>query len=314
MTARRGLFVRNIGTASTTPVEARLAMAGLLAQTSPGVPRNGLLQQSDKNVVKGNPSTSPPSYDVSAVQPVINRAINDGVYVFALTGTTNAPTTVAPVSGSRIDLIWVKQNDAEKGDADNMAVVGVTQGTAAATPTRPTASVPDGALIIASAVVTAGATATNGAGWTITQEWQHTWARQAPARIAEFTAGPLNVAANTLYGPGTLTLDTSDNSQNADFAAPDIADCILLKEDGLYRIQVYMVSSDTAIKPGWISLRNKAETTVYTEHTIANPGTGGGTDIFLEKWFPAGTIFRPRIYLTQAWPNVSTRIRVVKDK
>lgn len=314
MTARRGLFVRNVGTVATTPVEARLALAGLIAEVSPGVPRSGLLAQPDKNVVKGNPSTSPPSYDVSACNPVINRAVNDGVYNFTMTGTTNVPTTVAPSSGSRIDLIWVKQNDTEKGDADNQAVLGVTQGQPAPSPTRPTASVPEGALVIASAVVSAGATATNGSGWVITQEWQHTWARQAPARIAEFTAGPLNVAANQLYGPGALTLDTSSNSQNADFAAPDIPDCILLKEDGLYRIYVYMVSSDTAIKPGWISLRNKAETTVYTEHTIASPGTGGGTDIALEKWFPAGTIFRPRIFLTAAWPNVSTRIRIVKDK
>jgi len=184
MTAHRGLFVRQTGTAptavGTTPVEARLALAGLYAENAPGVPRQGLLAQSAVNVVIG---TGTMSYDVAPINPVITRAIADGVHTPSFTGITNVLTADAPASGSRIDLIWVKQNDAEAGDADNFADLGVTQGMAAPSPSRPTASLPPGAYVIASAVVSAGALATTDATVVITQEWVHTVARGAPIPV-----------------------------------------------------------------------------------------------------------------------------------
>lgn len=188
MTAHRGLFVRQTGTApdakGTTPSEARLAMAGLVAENAPGVPRQGLLAQSATNVVVG---TATMAYDVAPINPVISRSVSDGIYLPTFTGTSNVPTTDAPASGARIDLIWVKQNDAEAGDPDNFAVLGVTQGLAAPAPARPTASVPDGAYVIASAKVNAGAVATSGAAVVITQEWVHTASRGAPIRIRDLS-------------------------------------------------------------------------------------------------------------------------------
>lgn len=217
MAINRGLFVRQTGTApdavGTTPQEARLAMAGLLAENASGVPRQGLLHQANTNVVTGTASMS---YDVSAINPVIVRAANDGVYLPTLTGVTNVETTSAPASGSRIDLIWVKQNDVEAGDSNNAAMLGVTQGDAAPVPVRPAASVPVGAYVIASKIVAAGQTNTL-TGAPISQEWVHTVTRGANIPVksaadqATITPGP-GVVIRRLDLPGTPTF-TGDGTK-----------------------------------------------------------------------------------------------------
>lgn len=182
MTLHRGLYVAltaaNVG---TTPLEARLAMAGTLAESSAGVPRSGLLRQSATNVVTGVGGAM--RYSVGPCTPVVNRDVGEGVYVFSLTGSTTVDTTVSPASGSRYDLIWVKQNDVTKNDPDNLPVLGVTQGAAASSPARPYASVPAGALVLAEALIPANVTGTTAAGVTITQLWLHTAARGAPIAV-----------------------------------------------------------------------------------------------------------------------------------
>lgn len=179
MGIKRGLFVRQIGTApdaiGTTPQEARLAIAGLLAENTPGSPRQGLLHQASATPVTGAATMT---YTVSPINPVLVRSANDGVYLPTLTGVTTVGTLDAPASGSRIDLIWVKQNDGDRGDADNTAVLGVTQGDAAPIPIRPNISVPAGAYVLASKVVAAGETNTL-IGAPVLQEWVHTVARGA---------------------------------------------------------------------------------------------------------------------------------------
>lgn len=178
MTLNRGLFVPGVTVdgqlVGTTPAEARQAMAALVAENSPGVPRSGLMFQSAVNAVTG---TGNMSYNVGPIYPVVNRTAGDGVYVFSLSGTTNIPTTLAPDTGSRWDLIFVKQNDPAKGDPDNQAIAGVVQGVASSTPSKPYASVPEGALVLAEAQIQANAAATNGGSVTITQVWRHTVAR-----------------------------------------------------------------------------------------------------------------------------------------
>lgn len=184
MTANRGLFVRNVGTVGTTPTEGRLVLASMVAEQAPGVPRQGLLDQHSATVVSGTASTSPMTYAVSAITPVINRAANEGVYIMTLTGTSTVNTGAAPGSGSRYDLIYVKQNDTDKGDADNAPVLGVQQGTASAgTPTKPYGSLPAGAYVLAEALVQTGATSTNGAQVTITQVWNYTSLRGVPIPV-----------------------------------------------------------------------------------------------------------------------------------
>lgn len=178
MTANRGLFVKQVGTAptavGTTPQEARLALAGLVFHDSAGVPRSGVLDPQSHTLVGG---TGTMSYNVFGHHPVIRRATDDGVYMPTFTGTTAVATDPAPGSGSRYDLIWVKQNDTDKGDPDNLAYAGVTVGISGTTPGKPTASVPEGALVLAEALVQTLAPSTNSGLVTITQVFPYTTTR-----------------------------------------------------------------------------------------------------------------------------------------
>lgn len=197
MTANRGLFVRNLGTTGTTPIEGRLVLASMVAENSPGVPRQGLLDQRAATLVTGSASNM--SYNVGPCNPVLNRAAGEGVYMFSLTGTTNVVTDAAPGTGSRWDLVYVKQNDPDKGDATNTAVLGVHKGTAAASPTKPYGTLPAGAYVLAEVLVNAGAANAAAAGVTITQTWRYTALRGAPIPVrntterAEITPGSLAV-------------------------------------------------------------------------------------------------------------------------
>lgn len=178
MTANRGLFIRNNGNVGTTPIEGRLVLASLVAENAPGVPRNGLLDQKVANLVTGSASNM--SYNVGPCTPVINRAAGEGVYMFTLTGTNNVATDAAPGTGSRYDLIYVKQSDLDKGDAVNAASLAVQKGTAAASPTKPYADLPAGAYVLAEALIQAGAANTADAKVTLTQAWRYTALRGAP--------------------------------------------------------------------------------------------------------------------------------------
>lgn len=186
MPINRGLYVRNNGAVGTTPIEARLAQASLFAENSPGVPRQGLLGFALTDAVK---ATANMSYDLSPMTIITNRASGEGVYVFTISGgTLNQVTTAAPGTGSRYDLIYVKQNDIDKGDANNLAVVGVVQGTSSTgTPTKPYANVPAGAYVLAEARIYSGTTATNGGSNTITQVWRHTALRGNPIPVRNTT-------------------------------------------------------------------------------------------------------------------------------
>lgn len=171
MSTFRGLFIRRDSTRGTTPVEARQALAGLLTPSGdlgvlPGV-LSGL-------GVTGIATTW--AYSVAAGHAVTSRTATDGAVLLGVSGPTNTPTVaVAPATGSRWDLIWVRHNDVDSGDANSEAVLGVTSGTASGTPSKPYGSVPVGALVLAEAQVSAGATGTLHANVVITN---------VPARVA----------------------------------------------------------------------------------------------------------------------------------
>src|SRR3546814_20793599 len=84
-------------------------------------------------------------------------------------GTVAATITTAPVSNSRIDVVYVKQNEsaAPMSDGADTAVIAVVAGTAAASPVKP--AIPTGALELATVLVPSGVTATNAGGVVITQ-------------------------------------------------------------------------------------------------------------------------------------------------
>jgi hypothetical protein len=205
MTVNRGPGVAPIAGVGTTTVEHRLQLAGLYAENAPGVPRSGVLAQAADQLVVGR---SDMSYDVGPAALVISRTAAEGVYTPTLTGTTNVPTGAAPGTNSRWDLIYVKQNDQAKGDADNAPVIGVQQGAAAASPTKPAGSLPAGAYVIAEARIFALTTGTSGGSNTIAQVWRHTAARGGtiPIRntteLAEITTPHQGMTISRLDLPG----------------------------------------------------------------------------------------------------------------
>lgn len=186
MAVNRGLFVRATGTAptkvGTTPLESRLALAALVAENAPGAPRSGIMAQSADNpqtVVAASASSM--VYNVAPFEAVINRTASEGVYIVTGTGTTNVATDPSPGTGSRWDIIYVKQNDTDKGDANNLAVLDVAKGTAATSPTKP--GIPTGAMALAEARIYAGTTAASGGSNTLTQLHNWTAARGAPIPV-----------------------------------------------------------------------------------------------------------------------------------
>lgn len=185
MTMNRGLYVpiNTTGNVGTTELEARLALSALFEHNAAGIPRSGLLIPAGSSQTIAVTGAANMSYNLAAVNPVINTAANDGVYSFTATGTTNVVTTAAPATNSRIDLIWVKQNDKSKGDADNLAVLGVTQGVSATSPVAP--ALPARAMEVARATILSTTTATNTA--TITQTFTYAALKGTPIRVRNTT-------------------------------------------------------------------------------------------------------------------------------
>lgn len=207
MTGSRGLFVRQNGGVGTTPVEARRALGALFVQAAPDAPRSGLVGAPDV-VVTG---TGGMSYSVVPINPVIHRTTGEGVYDFTFQSTTTVGTDVAPGTDSRWDLIWVKQNDIEKGDADNLPVLGVTKGTPSSSPSKPTSSLPDGALVLAEARIYAGTLATNAAPNTIAQVFPWTAPQGAPVRVR--SAADRNLITTPRIGQQVVRLDRDNHVQ-----------------------------------------------------------------------------------------------------
>ncbi|AYN57740.1 minor tail protein [Arthrobacter phage DrManhattan] len=352
MTANRGLFVRNLGAVGTTPIEGRLVMASLVAENSPGNPRNGLLDQKATTVVSGTASMT---YSVGPCNVVVNRAAGEGAYIFSLTGTTTVATTAAPGTGSRWDLIYVKQNDPDKGDASNTAVLAVLQGTSSTgTPTKPTASLPAGAYVLAEARVYSGATATNGAQVTITQTWRYTALRGAPVpvrstterdeitpaagylvkrldidnnatefytgsawqlfnapQVAKLTGGAIAYPANTLWGPGTLTLDSA-GSKNPTFIASTGSDGFTVSEPGVYMV-TWMTLGTGSVSAGWTAIKNNDESVTWTEHGFGSGMTSWNVTTFGLVYAPTPNYFiRFRARILSSYNTTGSTVYVAK--
>lgn len=242
MTVNRGPGVAPIAGVGTTTVEHRLQLAGLYTENAPGVPRSGVLNQGTTQLVTGRLDMS---YDVGPAALVISRTAGEGVYTPTLTGTTNVPTDAAPATNSRWDLIYVKQNDQAKGDADNQAVIGVQKGLAAASPTKPTADLPAGAYVIAEARIFAGTTGTTGGSNTIAQLWRHTSTRGGIVGVrntterAEFTAPAIgqHVARLDLAGAPLERWDGAAWTPAAESVTPAPPDAGWTVSGGLVKVR-----------------------------------------------------------------------------
>lgn len=196
MSVLRGLFVRKDSTRGTSPVEARVALAGLLTQNgdlgvTPGVLSGG--------AVTGKTAWA---YTVGAGHFVTSRSATDGAVLLATDGATDTPSvSAAPATGSRWDLIWIRHRDVENADPDSNAILGVTSGTSSGTPSKPYGSVPAGALVLAEAQVSAGAANTADALVTITGVAPRVAARGGIIPVSSTTQRDLLTAAGSATNP-----------------------------------------------------------------------------------------------------------------
>lgn len=155
-----GLFVREYESGGdligTTPLDGRLAMAGLVAPAGAFGGRPGVLAG---GVVSGTSSTSPMRYSVAPIHAALSRSVGDGVIVVGVAEVTLVETSGAPGSGSRTDVIWMRHLDVDAGDATNAPLIGVAVGSVGGG----VPAIPAGAIELGRATVSAGVTQTSAA-------------------------------------------------------------------------------------------------------------------------------------------------------
>lgn len=101
-------------------------------------------------------------YNVSAGVAVCSRGETDGKTIAYFEGGQTGAVAAGDPSNPRIDIVWVKANNAlEYKDPDNYVTVGVTQGMPGANPPEPT--IPAGATMLRKMKMPAGATSTSSA-------------------------------------------------------------------------------------------------------------------------------------------------------
>lgn len=130
------------------------------------MPIAGILDRSQDNLVTGNSNSM--SVTVHPFNAVLNRY---GALLIQNDGNVNVPLKAAPSTNSRIDVVYVKQNETRSpmSDSSNVPAFGVVEGTASAVPVAP--AVPAGALALAQVLLPAGVSNTAAGGVVITQTY-----------------------------------------------------------------------------------------------------------------------------------------------
>lgn len=165
MAARHGLGTYGNAVGTVTPEDHKLAQAGLIVKDTTGKIRPGLFWEGTSTIVSGKANMS---YDVARFNAALSRGVSSGAVLLANDGVVNVLTTAAPGSNSRYDVVYVWQREYSLDGTNSDPVIGVAQGTAAASPTVPSLAAFPGAIEIGRALIPAGVTATN-SGTTITQ-------------------------------------------------------------------------------------------------------------------------------------------------
>lgn len=172
MAITRGLGVTGNGAGVVTPLDHKLAQAGLITKRGAGsnLIRSGLFFDTTVNIVTGAANMS---YNVAPFTAVLSRGAAAGAVLLSNDGTVNVVTTAAPGSNSRIDIVYAWQREFSLDGVDSNPVIGVVQGAPAAVPAAPSLAAFPGAVELARITVPAGVTATN-SGTTIVQSTRFT--------------------------------------------------------------------------------------------------------------------------------------------
>jgi hypothetical protein len=164
MTLRNSIFAVS-GNASF--LDARRDMSGLfVCDKTTMLPIAGILDRSQDNLVTGNSNSM--SVTVHPFNAVLNRY---GALLIQNDGNVNVSIAAAPSANSRIDVVFVKQQETRPpmSDDSDFPAFGVAKGVAAASPVAP--SVPSGALALAQVLIPAGVSNTAASGVVITQTY-----------------------------------------------------------------------------------------------------------------------------------------------
>lgn len=142
-------------------------MSGLfVCDNTTMMPIAGILDRSQDNLVTGNSNSM--SVTVHPFNAVLNRY---GALLVQNDGNVKVPLHVAPSANSRIDVVYVKQNEKRPpmSDSSDVPEFGVVEGKTSAVPVAP--AVPAGALALAQVLVPAGVSNAAAAGVVITQTY-----------------------------------------------------------------------------------------------------------------------------------------------
>lgn len=164
MTLRNSLFAVS-GKASF--LDARRDMSGLfVCNKTTMMPIAGILDRSQDNLVTGRSDSM--SVTVHPFNAVLNRY---GALLIQNDGDVKVPLSAAPSVNSRIDVVYVKQNETRSpmSDSSDIPSFGVARGVVAATPVAP--GIPDGALALAQVLLPAGVSNTAASGVVITKTY-----------------------------------------------------------------------------------------------------------------------------------------------
>lgn len=164
MALRNSLFAVS-GKASF--LDARRDMSGLfVCDKTTMMPIAGILDRSQDNIVTGRSDSM--SVTVHPFNAVLNRY---GALLIQNDGDVKVPLAASPSANSRIDVVYVKQNEERSpmSDSSDVPEFGVVRGVAAATPVAP--AVPNGALALAQVLLPAGVSNTAAGGVVITQTY-----------------------------------------------------------------------------------------------------------------------------------------------
>lgn len=179
------------------------------------MPIAGILDRSQDNLVTGNGNSM--SVTVHPFNAVLNRY---GALLIQNDGNVDVPLAAAPSANSRIDVVYVKQNEKRSpmSDSSDVPTFGVVKGTAAATPVAP--AVPAGALALAQVRLPAGVSNTAAGGVVITQTYIGAALKGDMLRVQ--TSAQRD--AMTMVPDGTMLHNVADN-------------CDYVRKDGKWRFE-----------------------------------------------------------------------------
>lgn len=154
----------------TTTTDARIVHGGLVEDYVSGTPRAGIFPMNLNPIVTAR---SDMNVDIAAFQGVAVQF--GGPILIANDGTIQLPAVlVSPASGTNFYVVYVKQDEQTSPgtDPDNLPKVGQVLSTVSFAAAR--ATLPTGALELATVQVPSGVAATNASGVTITPTFLYT--------------------------------------------------------------------------------------------------------------------------------------------